>query len=57
MGNEWVEEMHFQTDFENLQAQLGETEEFCRIVREFDNFPAGHFYDLRQALQKSYNFV
>ncbi len=52
MGNEWVDEMQFQTSFETIDAQLGEVEEFCRIVREFDNFPSGHFYDLRSALQK-----
>ena len=52
MGSEWVDEMHFQTDFKNLQSQLGEVEEFCRIVREFDSFPAGHYYDLRSALNK-----
>ncbi len=52
MGNEWVEEMHFQNHFENISNQLGEVSEFCRIVREFDNFPANHFYDLRVALQK-----
>ena len=27
-------------------------EEFCRIIREFDNFPASHFYDLRESLKK-----
>jgi len=52
MGSEWVDEMGFQTDFENLQSQLGEVEEFCRIVREFDSFPAAHYFDLREALQK-----
>lgn len=51
MGNEWVEEMHFQHSFENISNQLGEVAEFCRIIREFDNFPANHFYDLRSALQ------
>ncbi len=52
MGNEWIEEMHFQNNFENISNQLGEVSEFCRIIREFDNFPATHFYDLRGALQK-----
>ena len=52
MGCEWVDEMHFQDSFENIETQLGETDEFCRIVREFDNFPASHFYDLRKALKK-----
>lgn len=52
MGNEWVDEMHFQTSHETILRQLGEAEEFSRIVREYDNFPAGHYYDLRAALQK-----
>ncbi len=52
MGKEWVEEMHFQTTYEAIDRQLAEVEEFCRIIREHDNFPAGHFYDLREALQK-----
>jgi DNA mismatch repair protein MutS2 len=52
MGVEWVDEMLFQDSFENIQNQLGETDEFCRIVREFDSFPASHFYDLRSALQR-----
>ena len=52
MGREWVDEIHFQDKFESIEPQLGETDEFCRIVREFDNFPVSHFYDLRSALKK-----
>ncbi len=52
MGLEWINEMHFQDSFETISLQLGETNEFCRIVREFENFPASHFFDLRSALQK-----
>ena len=52
MGREWVEEMSFSTDFDSISLQLNETEEFCRIIREFDNFPDNHFYDLRNALHK-----
>ena len=52
MGIEWVDEMQFQNNFENISNQLGEVDEFCRIVREFDNFPSSHYYDLREALQK-----
>ncbi len=52
MGSEWVDEIHFQEDFEMIQNQTGEVNEFCRIVREFDSFPATHFYDLRNALEK-----
>ena len=52
MGHEWVEAVQFQDDFGNISVQLGETDEFCRIVREFDNFPSSHFFDLREALKK-----
>jgi DNA mismatch repair protein MutS2 len=52
MGLEWVDEMQFQHNFENIDNQLGEVDEFCRIVREFDNFPSSHFFDLREALKK-----
>ena len=52
MGNEWVAEMHFQTSYNTILQQLNEVNEFCRIIREFDSFPATHFYDLREALQK-----
>ncbi len=52
MGHEWMEEMQFQTSFEAISQQLDEVDEFCRIIREFDNFPATHFFDLREALKK-----
>ncbi len=52
MGFEWVDEMQFQNDYSIISNQLGEVDEFCRIVREFDNFPSSHFYDLREALKK-----
>ena len=52
MGSEWVDDMHFQEEFESIENQLGEVNEFCRIIREIENFPANHFYDLRSALQK-----
>ena len=52
MGSEWVDALEFQTSHEALLAQLGEVEEFCRIVRESDNFPSGNYFDLREALQR-----
>lgn len=52
MGSEWVDEISFQQNFEFIDTQLGETNEFCRIIREIDNFPSSHFFDLRSALQK-----
>ncbi len=52
MGAEWVDNMHFQSHYKNICRMLDETEEFCRILREVDNFPSDHFYDLRDALKK-----
>ena len=52
MGVEWVDEMDFQDNFENISMQLGEVDEFCKIIREYDNFPSSHFYDLRESLKK-----
>ena len=52
MGTEWVENMAFQNNFENISRMLEETEEFCRILREVESFPSDHFYDLRNALKK-----
>lgn len=52
MGKEWVDEMHFGNQYEAISIQLGEVNEFCRIVKEVENFPANHYYDLRNALNK-----
>jgi DNA mismatch repair protein MutS2 len=52
MGKEWVEDMQFGHDYDLISRQLGEVNEFLRIVREVENFPSAHFYDLRSALNK-----
>jgi DNA mismatch repair protein MutS2 len=52
MGREWVDDIHFQDNFDAISRQLGEVNEFCRIIREVENFPANHFFDLRNTLQK-----
>ena len=52
LGSEWVEAMCFSDSFDTIARQLGEVNEFCRIVKEHDNFPATHFFDMRTALQK-----
>ncbi len=52
MGRERVDEMHFGHQFDLISNQLGEANEFLRIVREMESFPSSHFYDLRSALTK-----
>lgn len=52
MGTEWVEAMEYMTDYNIISIQLDEVTEFCRIIKESDDFPGNHFYDLREALRK-----
>ncbi|VAW23555.1 Recombination inhibitory protein MutS2 [hydrothermal vent metagenome] len=52
LGKEHVGDMHFMVDFEKLTQLHGEVGEFCRIIREFDQFPTNHYYDVRPALQR-----
>jgi len=52
MGSEWIDAIQFQDSYETISNQLGEVNEFCRIIRETENFPTQHFYDLRGSLQK-----
>lgn len=52
MGAERVDLMHFKDSHESISRDLGETNEFCRILREFDSFPSSHYYDMRTALAK-----
>ena len=52
MGIEAVDDMAFSASFDLLRIQLGETDEFQRIIREFPQFPASHYFDLRHALNK-----
>ena len=49
-GEDNVERMHFITEPDVLQSLLGETDEFFRIVREFPNFPADPYFDVRNVL-------
>lgn len=52
LGEEEVEHMQFQTSFETISRLLGETDEFCRILREFNHFPTSNYFDVRGALAK-----
>ncbi len=52
LGEEKVHEMCFSSDFDNIDCQLHQTEEFMRILQEEDNFPSDAFYDVRPALKR-----
>lgn len=51
LGEEKVIDMAFSSDFDLIQSQLSQTEEFIRIIQEEDNFPVNHFFDVRPALK------
>lgn len=52
MGHEWVDDIRFQPDYHVVLPRLEEVNEFCRIIREVENFPSTHYYDMRSALKK-----
>ena len=52
LGKEKVDEMHFSDDYSIVQTWLHQADEFVRIINEEDNFPANHFYDVRDALKQ-----
>lgn len=52
LGKEIVDEVRFLTNVDSVRLQLSLTDEFLRIIREFDTFPTSYFFDLRPALSK-----
>lgn len=50
LGQELVETMVFSSNYGELVNLHGEVSEFVCIIREFDQFPASHFFDVRAAL-------
>ncbi|MFA9392052.1 MAG: endonuclease MutS2 [Prolixibacteraceae bacterium] len=52
LGKEKVEAITFHKQFETIHSLTELVNEFLIILREYDNFPTSHFYDLRKGLQK-----
>ncbi|MCL1821279.1 MAG: Smr/MutS family protein [Prolixibacteraceae bacterium] len=52
LGKEYVQNMRFSSDFDTVNRQISETDEFMRILRDFPNFPAQYYFDVREALQR-----
>jgi DNA mismatch repair protein MutS2 len=52
LGQEWVFDMNFLTDYDAVVNRLEETEEFVRILRGDKEFPSGYFFDMRYSLQR-----
>lgn len=51
LGEEKVDEMIFSSDYNLIESQLSQTEEFIRILQEEDDFPVSNFFDVRPALK------
>ncbi|NDW09911.1 endonuclease MutS2 [Dysgonomonas sp. 520] len=51
LGVEKTEDMSFSSNYDHIQRQLHQTEEFIRIIQEEEDFPIGNFFDVRQALK------
>ncbi|MDR3218809.1 MAG: Smr/MutS family protein [Dysgonamonadaceae bacterium] len=52
LGEEKVTGMAFSSTFDSIRKQLFQVHEFTRILREEDNFPTDHFFDVRGVLKK-----
>ncbi|MGL5546778.1 MAG: endonuclease MutS2, partial [Tannerellaceae bacterium] len=52
LGQELVLEMSFITDYDVIEELQAQTDEFMRILREEDEFPANNFYDVRYSLKR-----
>ena len=52
LGEEKVDLMQFSSDYDAIESKLNQTDEFVRIIREEDAFPANYFFDCRAGLKK-----
>ena len=52
MGKEMVEMIEFNSHYQTIVYQIELVNEFLEIIRNYDNFPTSHFFDLRKSLDK-----
>lgn len=52
IGKEKVNAISFMNNFDRIDYHTDLVDEFLTILREYDNFPTSHFFDLREALHK-----
>lgn len=52
LGKERVAEMSYSADFNTINEQLQQTEEFIRILQGDKEFPANYFFDVRYSLRR-----
>ncbi len=52
LGKEEVNSMQYYTDFGHVKVLLNQTTEFTKIFSDEDQFPIGHFIDVREPLAR-----
>ncbi|HAH25550.1 MAG TPA: endonuclease MutS2 [Prolixibacteraceae bacterium] len=52
LGKELVDEIRFESDFDQLKEDLSLVDEFVFILRTMENFPTSYYFDLREALKR-----
>ncbi|MBO4530059.1 MAG: Smr/MutS family protein [Paludibacteraceae bacterium] len=52
LGDEWIDNIFFQTNYDKIITDLNLTNEFVKIIVEAEDFPQDAFYDVRESLQK-----
>ena len=52
LGHEHVDQMHFQTNAQQINTQLAQIEEFGHILLFGQDFPTNYYIDLRESLHK-----
>jgi len=53
LGLSFVDKIRFTSDFEKIDAQVKQTDEFVKILRSRDSFPGGEYFNLRKYLIKA----
>jgi DNA mismatch repair protein MutS2 len=52
LGREWIDQMIFSTQFDQVQSWLGQTEEMLRAEEDGSEMPVSFFIDVREPLKK-----
>lgn len=52
LGDEWIDNIAFTTNYETILESLNQTNEFTKVVTEEEDFPTDAFFDLRAPLER-----
>ncbi len=52
LGDEWIDNIAFTTNYETILENLNQTNEFTQVITEEEDFPQDAFFDLREPLER-----